>query len=193
MQAPKDGLGSVPVRSQSASDAPNQNTGSPLLQPGTPADSLPEVADSCLEAWRIALKGDEHGAMEKLRALDKKYPNTITVRFMMGQVEERCGSKENAVKFYREAVRQSRFSSMYTFKLAEALRVSGKPEEAIGEYRRLISQQPRFPDGHLGLARALMDIDKNSLEAREEIEIVLRQDPNQKEALELKKKAQAKN
>ena len=143
------------------------------------------VSDGCLQAWRKELKGDEAGAMKQLRELDKQYPNQSGVRFMMGQVMEHSGKKAEAAKYYRQAHEKQTHSTMYLFKLAESLRTSGNTKAAVPEYRKLISCYPQFVPGKIGLSRALLEGDKKSAEAQEQLSQVLRIEPDNKEAKDL--------
>lgn len=144
-----------------------------------------EVSRGCVDAWRKALAGDEAGAMNELKSLDREYPQVITVRFMMGQVLERVGKKKEAVKYYREAVTKSQFSSMYLFKLAESLRTTGDTKESISRYRELLAKNPQFVPGMLGLAHSLYALDSKSSEARTVVGKVLELEPENHEAQSL--------
>jgi tetratricopeptide (TPR) repeat protein len=176
--------GELPV--VKAPDA-THNSGAVIGESSISQEAEEAVSEGCVEAWRKALKGDEEGAMKQLKELDKKYPKVITVKFMMGQVEERSGKKQEALKYYRDAVEKSRFSSMYLFKLAEAERTAGNAEEATKHYRQLILQNPQFVPAKLGLARALYDMDAKSPEARKELKEIQTLEPENKEAQELQK------
>jgi tetratricopeptide (TPR) repeat protein len=153
----------------------------------TPADAEmeSEVSKQCLTAWRLELKGDEKEAMALLNTLNQKYPKLGTVELMMGQVMDHAGKPKEAIKFYKEAVRDDEFSSIHTFKLAEALRTTGDAAEASVQYRKLINAAPDFLDARLGLAKSLLVKDKNSSEARLQIAYVLEKDPANKEAKNL--------
>lgn len=158
----------------------------PQLLPDT-TDGEKDVAlsEGCVQAWRKALAGDEAGAMKQLKELDKRYPHAVTVKFMMGQVEDKCGKKKEAAEYYRQAVGKSRFNSMYLFKLAESLRTAGNVKEAIPHYRELIALNPEFAAARVGLAQCLWKSDKASQEARQQVERALDLDPKNKQALAL--------
>jgi tetratricopeptide (TPR) repeat protein len=143
------------------------------------------VDQKCVEAWRIGIAGDPEGAIKQLKELDKEYPRVSTVHFMLGQVLERAGRKKEAVTYYRDAVRQFEFDSMHLFRLAEAMRTTGDARGAIPYYRKLLKGAPEFAEGKLGLAKALLQVDPNSQEAKEEIKQVLQEQPKNKEALAL--------
>lgn len=80
---------------------------SEVLAPGTSAESAlgsqqfdmaaeTEISNGCLHAWRKACAGDEKTAMSELEALDKRYPQILTIQFMMGQVLAHFGKNEEA-------------------------------------------------------------------------------------------------
>lgn len=145
------------------------------------------VFNGCLAAWRKCLHGDQPGAMKDLNELDRKYPKTTTIQFMMGQVLDHSGKKHEAVKYYQRALSNSEPNSMYLFKLAEARRASGDIKGAIVEYKRLLELLPNFVPAKLGLARSLQQLDPESPQAIKQIQEALKLEPQNKEALELLK------
>ena len=146
-------------------------------------DAEAAIDGACVEAWRKELAGDEKGAVKQLNDLDRKYPRVSTVRFMLGQVMEHSGKKQEAIKYYHEAVGQSDFDSLHLFKLAEALRTTGNAEGAIPYYRKLLKGAPQFTAGQLGLAKALLDVEPKSPEALGILHQIVKDDPKNKEAL----------
>jgi len=141
------------------------------------------VSESCVQAWRQAIAGDCDGAIKKLKELDTKYPKVATIRFMIGQVLEKCGRKKEAVQYYKDAVREFEFSSIHVYKLAEAMRTTGDAKGSIPHYRKLLRAAPGFSAGKMGLAKALLAIDPNSKEARGLLNQVLEVEPANKEAV----------
>lgn len=128
------------------------------------------IAKECLQAWRKALRGDEKGSISQLDDLEKRYPTYSTIKFMRGQVLERLGKGEEAIKYYRESLDNSEFSSIRQFKLAEALRKTKKYKDSEAIYRKLLKTFTDFPDAKLGLARCLIAQDKNSKEGHQLLE-----------------------
>ncbi len=125
------------------------------------------IAKECLQAWRKALKGDEKGSIGQLDALEKRYPTYSTIKFMRGQVLERLGRGEEAIKYYRESLDNSEFSSIRKFKLAAVLLKTKKYKEAEQIYRKLLKTFTDFPDAKLGLARCLIAQDDHSKEGHQ--------------------------
>ena len=128
------------------------------------------IAKECLQAWRKALAGDEKGSMSQLNDLEKRYPTYSTIKFMKGQVLERLGKGEESIKYYRESLDNSEFSSIRQFKLAEALRKMKKYKDAEQIYRKLLKSFTDFPDAKLGLARCLIAQDDHSKEGHQLLE-----------------------
>ena len=171
------------------------------------------VAKGALDAWHKALahdkpgdlKGkalaearakDEAAAMADLKELAQRFPNSSTVRLMMGQVKEHFGKNTEAAALYKEALQKNTNSSIYLFKVAEASRESGNYREAIDAYRKLLksnsAESSAAPDAlsvslWLGLAQCLVALNKDDPEARELVKKALAAEPENKKALELDK------
>ncbi|MBN8658743.1 MAG: tetratricopeptide repeat protein [Candidatus Obscuribacter phosphatis] len=150
-----------------------------------------EVSTKCVEAWRQALKGDEKGAVAKLEDLQKRYPAVQTIELMLGQVKDHFGKKEEALVHFRKAAAGNEYSMMHRYRLADALRETGRFDEAIPLYRKLIEKSGgddifREPFD-FGLAYCLLCQDKNSAEGQKLLESCLKIRPDHKEALEFKK------
>jgi tetratricopeptide (TPR) repeat protein len=158
------------------------------------------VADGCLAAWRKAYKDkDEEGAMKMLEELDKKYTGISTVQFMMGQVKDYFHKPKEALEHYKRAHSTNEFSSMQTFKLAEATRKAGDAKGSIVYYKKLLENLDRATTDYsmsnmeqlrtsvrLGLVKAYKDC-KQSNEARVELDKILKVDANNAEAKSLLK------
>jgi tetratricopeptide (TPR) repeat protein len=190
-------VGRVSVTSDHESNV--QGGVDPISHPGNERDFQGElemeaaVSDRCLEAWRKEIKGDTKAALSQLDELEHLYPRSNTVSMMKGQVLEHSGNKKEAIQYYRAAVSGNELSDIHTFKLAELLRTTGDIKGAIVQYRKLLQGSPNFLDAHLGLAKCLRMQDAGSQEANSEIELVLKQDPENKEALALKNGSKAAN
>lgn len=180
---PDSASNSVTVGS-SAAVKQNSDGSVPVVEP-VDLEAEEAIATGSIEAWRKGLAGDVDGAIKQLEALNKKYPKAITVRFMIGQVLDHGGRKKEAVKYYREAVKQSQFNRMYIFKLAESLRTTGDAAGAAQNYQELLKLEPGFVPAKVGLAKALWAMDKNSPEARKQVAEALEIDPKSQDAKSL--------
>lgn len=189
------------------SDAPSQRP-SALVDPSNGSQLSAEenmakeqaVANGCLAAWRKAYKDkDEKGAMKMLEELDEKYTGISTVQFMMGQVKDYFHKPKEALEHYKRAHSTNEFSSMQTFKLAEATRKAGDAKGSLIYYQKLLENLDRATTDYsmsnmnqlrssvrLGLVKAYKDCKMNS-EAKAELEKVLKDDASNAEAKTLLK------
>jgi predicted Zn-dependent protease len=141
-----------------------------------------EISTKCLAAWRTGLAGNLKEALAQLDVLAQKYPHVPTILSMQGQLLDHFGKKKEAVKYYRQAAVGREFSTLNVYKLAEDLRATKQDKEAITYYRRLLECDPKFVPGKIGLAKALLDMDKKSVEAKKELEGALAIEPDNKDA-----------
>ncbi len=150
------------------------------------------ISDGCLHAWRKACAGDEKTAMAELEALNKKYPQILTIEMMMGQVLEHFGKSEEAIVHYRKAAVGNEFSSLHSFKLAQAYRKAGKNAEGIVIYRKLIKLAPDFDAAKLGLADCLATTEAGKAEAKTLVMEALKNPPTDQPTADLLKKLRTK-
>jgi len=174
----KDGVQHPPTSREAAALASAQNQ--QLV--GFNAEVETAVADQSLVAWRKAIAGDEKGSLALMDQLDEKYPNILTLKFMRGQILEHFGKKKEALKYYQMAVTGNEFSSLKLYKLAEIKRTTGDAKGSIEDYQMLLKRAPDFVPAKLGLAQALLAVDKNSAEGKKLIDDVLALEPTNKEA-----------
>ncbi len=161
-----------------------------------------EIGTSSLAAWRVAAKHakqgtlsdsewqkqrleDEKSSIAQLTALQKEYPTSSTVRFMLGQVKEHFGRHSDAVTEFRASMENNTNNGMYLFKLAETEVKAGQLDSAIAHYRQLIEHTPNFAPAEVGLARALLKKDPKNAEAAALLQSVLKSEPDNQEAKQL--------
>ncbi|MBY0552325.1 MAG: tetratricopeptide repeat protein [Candidatus Obscuribacterales bacterium] len=202
-----DHLGEV---SQGTTSSTSSNASGPgAAVSGERFDSIAEqeITDGTLKAWRVAIshdktrnemsadewtkarEQDEQVAMKQLESLAESHPKASFIKTMMGQVKHHFGKEAEAAKYYEEALAKNRHDPLLTFKLAEARRVSGEAKKAEEFYRETLELQPDFDDARIGLAKCLLRRDKASVEARTLIEEVLKNNPQNKDALDLQRTA----
>lgn len=185
----------------------NSNSTTATLIGGERYDPAVEeaVTNGSLKAWRTALKHDKKGemsdkdwqkiresdekdSMSQLHALVDKYPNASYLKTMMGQVKQHFGKKEEAARYYEEAMMQNRRDPLLIFKLAETKKALGQTEQAITYYRNVIKIQPDFLPARLGLAACLSKDKTGQQESKNILEDLVRKDPQNSEAKELLQK-----
>lgn len=179
---------------------------------GTPGSQIPgerydpsteqTISDAELKAWRLAIshknkgdmtgdewaearKNDERESMKQLEELAAQYPRASFIKTMMGQVKHHFGKEKESAQYFEEALAQNRHDPLMTFKCAEARRRTNEHEKAINFYRQTLELQPDFTDARLGLAQALLALDKSSTEAKSIIADVLTKEPDNKVAQSL--------
>jgi tetratricopeptide (TPR) repeat protein len=175
---------------------PDANRGGERFEP----NAMQDISDQALQAWRVATAHDKDGkpagdvaqqaadqkqALAQLAVLEEKYPSQSTVLLMKGQVYEHFGDHAEAIKYYHQASKRNLVNSMALFKSAQEEQKVGQVDEAIADYRKLISAAPEFPPARLGLARCLLQKDPKSAEAQKMLEAMLAKDPQYTPAQEL--------
>lgn len=199
-----ENLGAVEIRGQNGTaqtPAPTNSATDTATTFGERYDPNAEmdISTNSLKAWRTAVShskqgtmpdaewktkraADEKSAMDQLKELQDRHPNSSTVRFMMGQVKEHFGKHDEAVKEFRASMENNTNNGMYLFKLAEAESKAGNHDEAIKQYRKLIQHNANFAPAELGLARSLLKKDPKNAEAVELLKKIVAAEPDNKEA-----------
>jgi tetratricopeptide (TPR) repeat protein len=169
----------------------------PEAQSGERYDANAEeaIANESLRAWRIAVKhakkdagqtdanwqkqrtADEKESMDALRKLSDDHPHSSTVFFMMGQVEDHFGKNKEATAFFDKARQKNTKNPLSLFKLAQSEQQGGNLKDAIGHYRELLTIEPNFYPGKVGLAQCL--VKENPAEAHELAQSVLDAKPKE--------------
>ncbi len=203
-------VGQEPTSFKVYGEGENEGTGG-LNTGATPsgerfqAEAEESIAKESLKAWRRALlhsqqdrlsdkqwqsvrEADEKEAMSALSELSRRYPDSSTVRFMMGEVKEHFGKKAQATEYYLQATEKNRHSSMYLFKLAKSFATAGNASQAAARWRQLLKMEPGCLPAKLGLSKSLLASNARSPEAIALLKEVLQAEPGNKEASELLKK-----
>jgi arylsulfatase A-like enzyme/Tfp pilus assembly protein PilF len=122
----------------------------------------------------LARKVDEHRFLLKLgenyieakryddaeralrRGLELK-PDLDTAHFNLGLVCEEKGDTAKAIAEYEAELAQNAKAYRAAFNLAKLLQKAGRSAEAVAQFRKVAELQPEFGNGHLYLAKALLD------------------------------------
>lgn len=171
--------GTIPTSRESALANASQEDSAARLQMEA------QISEGCVKAWRTAMSGDTDGSLRQLDQLAKTYPSVGTISMMRGQILQHAGRKQEALQAYKQAVSTNEYSSLGTFKYAEALRTTGDAPKAVDEYHRLLKSAPEFVPGKIGLAQALYALDKKSAEAKTQLQESIKLEPNNAEAKSL--------
>ena len=100
----------------------------------------------------LAAAGDFDGAIVALRRAAELQPDLATAWYNLGIVLIRCVRYGEAGNALRHAVKLVPSHALARAQLADALKVSGRTDEAIAEYRKVIAVQPWAGMAWWGLA-----------------------------------------
>lgn len=90
----------------------------------------------------------------------QKYPNEFTAHFNLGAALQSLGKVEEAITYYRQALRIKPDDAVARNSLGSALQTLGKFEEAIGQYRETLRIRPDYVNAHYNLGTSLLSIGK---------------------------------
>src|SRR6185295_5418617 len=90
----------------------------------------------------------------------QKYPNEFTAHFNLGAALQSLGRVEEAITYYRQALRIKPDDAVARNSLGSALQTLGKFEEAIGQYREALRIRPDYVNAHYNLGTSLLSIGK---------------------------------
>ncbi len=131
----------------------------------------------------VALKvGDKHGALAAYHAALELDPGFIQVWVDLGRLHEEKEAWDDARRAYEQALDALPTFHEAALALADLLRRSGHPRQAVVRLAELLEQDPYDLPALLLLARALID-DKRDAQALEALRRALKFDPDQVEAL----------
>jgi tetratricopeptide (TPR) repeat protein/mono/diheme cytochrome c family protein len=106
----------------------------------------------------------------------QKYPNDFTAHFNLGAALQSLGRVEEALGYYRQALRMKPDDAIAHNSLGTALQTGGKLEAAISEYREALRISPGYVNAHYNLGTVLLSLGKSE-EAINHFQEVLRSEP----------------
>jgi tetratricopeptide (TPR) repeat protein len=108
-------------------------------------------------AVELLIRADEYEhAQECVTQLREKGIVPATTAFLTGLLADRKGQTYDAVNAYRRAIELGDKSPQVRFALAGSLARTGDMQSALGQLRQVLSDNPNFIDGHVALARLLV-------------------------------------
>lgn len=105
---------------------------------------------------RIEAKRFDEAERALKAALDKK-PGLALAHFDLGLAYEGQGQIEKAIASYEAELATHRDAFRAAFNAAKLLQKTGRGNEAIAHFRRVVEIEPTFGTGHLYLAQALLE------------------------------------
>ena len=106
----------------------------------------------------------------------EKSPNDFAANFNLGAALQSMGRLEEAMGYYRQALRIKPDDAVARNSLGTALQTGGKFDEAINEYREALRIQPDYVNAHYNLGTSLLSLGRAE-EAATQFREVLRLGP----------------
>ncbi|MCU0914620.1 MAG: tetratricopeptide repeat protein [Planctomycetes bacterium] len=147
-----------------------------------PWDFMPFATELLVRSGHVAEANDYIARMRE------KDVNPPTTAFLEGLVAERQGQLRDAIAGWRKAITLGYRQATVHLMLADALSRLGDTQSAIGQLRILVTEEPGTIEGHLALARLLVQT-REWQEVLAQAGEILQLSPNHFEALLLEVQA----
>jgi len=102
-------------------------------------------------------RGDISGAEREIRAAIERKPDVRLAHFNLALLAEQRGDAPRAVAEYQKEIELHANSYKAAFNLGKLFERAGDRRSQLAQYRRAIEMNPSFAEGHLFLAKALLD------------------------------------
>jgi Tfp pilus assembly protein PilF len=112
----------------------------------------------------------------------EKYPSDLLAEYSLGSLAQQRGKLDEAVQYYRAALKSRPDHATIHNALGAALLASSKPEEAFAEFQTALRLQPDYANAHYNIARLLLASDRLD-DAIGHLRAVLRVNPRDVPAL----------
>ena len=148
---PAHGQMAMPAATPSAVTDARMSLLARLLGPRRRTAALEERVQACLRAGDLV---NARALIERALALA---PRAAAIHHLSGLVALREGRTDVAVAHLQTATAAEPDSPAMRYDFAEALRLSGRPAEALDAYQAVLRALPEQADALLGLAESLAD------------------------------------
>jgi tetratricopeptide (TPR) repeat protein len=108
--------------------------------------------------YALYSNGQFQEAIDKIKALNQKYPNVPLLFNLIGACYKELGQLEGAAKMFEVAVSIKPDYAEAHFNLGVILNVLGQDVDAVESYKKAIAITPNYPDAHNNLGTALHDL-----------------------------------
>jgi Tfp pilus assembly protein PilF len=112
----------------------------------------------------------------------EKYPSDFLAEYSLGALMQQRGKIDEAVGYYRAALKSRPDNATVHNALGGALLASSQPQEAFAQFQRALELQPDYANAHYNLARLLLASDHLE-DAIQHLQAVLRVNPRDVPAL----------
>ncbi len=110
-------------------------------------------------------RGDLAGAEREIRAAIAEKPDVRLAHFNLALLAEERGRLQDGVAEYQKEIQLHPASYKAWFNLGKLYARMGNTQAQVDAYRHAIDADPRFAEGHLYLAKLLLDLQQNLDEA----------------------------
>jgi lipoprotein NlpI len=115
---------------------------------------------------------------------DKSFSNDDAwTSYRIGEAYVSLGDKENAVKFFMNAVELAPFNPDFRNKLAQAQFETGRYEEARKNLQAIIRENPRYASAYVSLGYLILSVDRDVRRADIFYDMALSFDPDNEQAM----------
>ena len=128
----------------------------------------PHSTEAAIGLTNIYMKSGRLGDAEPLlRRLATDRPNDASIHLQLGRVLAAQNKKDDAIAEFQTALKLAPTNSDAQLEIADFYATAGKNDLAEGAYRALLTAQPKDPELHRGLGKALL-LEKKFPEAQQE-------------------------
>jgi len=108
--------------------------------------------------FALYLDNKFQNAIDRIKELNKKYPNEPLLFNLIGACYKGLGHLEGAAKMFQAAVAIKPSYAEAHFNLGAILKELGQNTSAVESYKKAIAITPNYPDAHNNLGTALHDL-----------------------------------
>lgn len=126
----------------------------------------------------LALKGDTPGAVEQFEQALRLSPAFAKAHYSLGLMMASSGQPQQAVEHWTAAIKAEPGYVEPRLQLANLLRRSRQFQASLAHYDYIITADPRVAEARFGYAASLIRL-RRYAEARERLEVAMRDDPAQ--------------